>query len=71
MIGEKASSGMLPTIDAILGLFSKRRRDTDTLNQVIDNLHRSDEELELRLRRLRDQVDVYQRTTRREGEPDG
>ena len=60
---------MLPSaIDAILNhLFPGRRHDTDTVDQVIDNLGRTDDELERRLRALRAQVDVYQRTMRREG----
>ena len=60
---------MLPTIDAILNLFTKRRHGLDVIDEAIDNLHRSDDELERRLRSLRDQVDVYQRSQAPEDQP--
>lgn len=62
---------MLAALDAILNLFSKRTRDVDTINKAIDNLRQGDDEIERRLRVLRDQVDVYQRTNRPEDSPDG
>lgn len=54
---------MLAAIEAILGLFSKRTRDIDVIDRAIDNLRQGDDEIDRRLRALRDQVDVYRRTS--------
>lgn len=61
---------MISAIDALLNLFSKRGRDVDVIDEAIKNLHQSDDEIEKRLRTLRTQVDVYQRTQRLEGSTD-
>jgi Mg2+ and Co2+ transporter CorA len=61
---------MLAAIDAILNLFSKRERDVDVIDEAIKNLHQSDDEIERRLRTLRTQVDVYQRTNNPEDASD-
>jgi hypothetical protein len=53
---------MLAMLETLLKMVKKRTADMDMIDRAIDNLHQSDEELEWRLRRLRDQVDVYQRT---------
>ncbi len=58
---------MIPAIDALLSLFSRRRRDVDLIDQAIDNLNQGDDEIERRLRELRARADVYERTTRPEG----
>jgi hypothetical protein len=63
-------SPVISAIDALLNLFSKRGRDVDVIDEAIKNLHQSDDEIEKRLRTLRTQVDVYQRTQRLEGSTD-
>jgi hypothetical protein len=57
---------MLPAIDAILGLFSKRARDIDLIDKTIEKLSQSDGEIERRLQALKAQVDVYQRSAGKE-----
>jgi hypothetical protein len=64
---------MLPVIDAFIKLLTSRTADMDMIDKAIDNLHQSDEELEWRLQRLRDQVGIYQRedddTSPHDGQP--
>ena len=44
-------------------IFARHDRRHMVIDQTIDRLQREDRELERRLKLLRDQVDVYQRTT--------
>lgn len=47
-------------------LFGKHDRDHFVIDRTIQALGESDRELDRRLKMLRDQVDVYQRTSRQE-----
>jgi FtsZ-binding cell division protein ZapB len=58
-------------IDTILSMFTKRHHELDLVDHLIDNLQQGDDELERRLKELRDHVDVYQRTMRKDGGDDG
>jgi hypothetical protein len=61
---------MLAAIEAIMCLFSKRTRDIDVIDKAIDQLRQSDDEIERRLRELRDRVEVYERARFPDGASD-
>ena len=56
-------AGIMSLTQIVSRIFARHDRRHMVIDQTIDRLQQEDRELERRLKLLRDQVDVYQRTS--------
>jgi uncharacterized Ntn-hydrolase superfamily protein len=60
---SRERAGRMSLTQIVSRIFSRHDRRHTVIDQTIDRLQQEDRELERRLKLLKDQVDVYQRTS--------